>query len=340
VRNGTREECFDLDEVGKSCDDRNTLLEYNKINVAMTHCERHESGSNFIRNSPLIQPQRTITGQGAAQSSKCEENLSQSSTHQKTQTGDKFCVFNECTNAFYEKLDLMIHQRTHSEENFYDGTGQKSFECNECRKFFYQKAHLIQHQRICSGDKTYECEECGRSFSPNSHSVHCPGTHMGVSLCECNEYAKTFCQKSNLSEHVTVHTKEKPYDHNRCGKSYKKSAIIEHQRTHTRMKPFQSNEYGKTFSKMAHLKECQRIYTGEKPYECIECGKTFSKTSLLRPVNIINVRRPIRIQPVYVHERLHMREKTSVNILNDQPSSKIKRNLREKHKPFLQSELL
>uniref|UniRef100_A0A3Q2HP77 C2H2-type domain-containing protein n=1 Tax=Equus caballus TaxID=9796 RepID=A0A3Q2HP77_HORSE len=271
VRNGTREECFDLDEVGKSCDDRNTLLEYKKIHVAMTHCECHESGSNFIRNSPLVQPQRTITGQGALESSKCEENLSQSSAHQKTQTGDKFCVFNEHTNAFYKKLDLPTHQRTHTEEKFYQ-CGQKSFECNGCRKFFYQKAHLIQHQRICSGEKAYECEECGRSFSPNSHSVHCPGTHMGVSLCECKECGKTFFKTSHLRAHQRIHPGEKPYDCIECGK---------------------------TFSHKTHLSAHHRIHTGEKPYECHECGKCTSKNSQGRnPMNVMNVGKLLpKIQP-------------------------------------------
>uniref|UniRef100_A0A9L0K259 C2H2-type domain-containing protein n=1 Tax=Equus asinus TaxID=9793 RepID=A0A9L0K259_EQUAS len=286
VRNGTREEYFDLDEVGKSCDDRNTLLEYKKIHVAMTHCECHESGSNFIRNSPLVQPQRTITGQGALESSKCEENLSQSSAHQKTQTGDKFCVFNEHTNAFYKKLDLATHQRTHTEEKFYQ-CGQKSFACNGCRKFFYRKAHLIQHQRICSGEKAYECEECGRSFSPNSHSVHCPGTHMGVSLCECKECGKTFFKTSHLRAHQRIHPGEKPYDCIECGKTFSlKTHLSAHHRIHTGEKPYECHECGKAFANTSTLRAHQRTHTGEKPYECNECGRF---TRARNPMNVMNV---------------------------------------------------
>ncbi|XP_036187249.1 zinc finger protein 658-like isoform X7 [Myotis myotis] len=302
-RTGSREKCFDLNDCGRSCD-KATIEEYDEVQMTVTHYECNESGNNFNRNLFLIQPQRTVTRHGAFESSKCEENLTQSSAHlvhQKTQTGDKVCVFNGCTSASYQDLDLTIHQRTQTEEKFYqcgkhgeslhqnslfsvhqeNDIGEKAFESNECRKFFYQKAHLIQQQRTHSEEKTCEYEECGKFFCSNSHTSHYPGTHMGACLYEYNECEKTSCQMSNLSEHLTVHTKEKPYN-NECGECYKKCARLVHQRTHTEVELYQSNEYGKSFSRMAQLKEHQRIHTEEKPNGCIECGKTFSMTSHLR----------------------------------------------------------
>ncbi|XP_019489551.1 PREDICTED: zinc finger protein 658-like isoform X1 [Hipposideros armiger] len=307
---GTREKCFDINECGRCCD-KTTIVGYSKIHRATTNYECNESGNNFNRNSPRTQLQRTVTRQGAFESSKCEENLSKSSAHlvhQKTLTGDKFCVFNGYTNTYCQELDLTIHQRTQTEEKFHESgkygeclyqnsllsvhqesdTGEKSFESNECRKSFYKKAHFIQHERTRSGEKTYECEESRKSFCSNSHTIHYPATHLGVSLCECNECRKTFCQMSNLTEHLTVHTKKKPYDNSEYGKSYKKPTLLVQHRTHTEMKPYESNKYVKSFSKTAQLKEHQRIHTGEKPYECTQCGKPFAHNSTLR-----------------VHQRIH-----------------------------------
>ncbi|XP_021574934.1 zinc finger protein 658B-like, partial [Carlito syrichta] len=165
----------------------------------------------------LIQSQRTVIEQSAFESNKCGDNFTQSSAHivcQKTQTGrDKFCEYNGCTNIFYQKLDLTINQRTHTEEKFCC-----SGEYGRCRKYFHQKAHLIRYQRTHSGEKL-ECEERGKSFCTSSHSIQHSGAYVGFKLYECNECGKTFCQKSNLSEHVRIHIKEKTYGNNDCGKS-------------------------------------------------------------------------------------------------------------------------
>ncbi|KAJ8796122.1 hypothetical protein J1605_018172 [Eschrichtius robustus] len=298
MRTGTRKKCFDLNECGKSC-------EYNEVHMALAHNECNESGNNFSRNSPLTQPQRTVTGQGAFESSKCEENLSQSSghiVHQKIQTRDTFCVYNGFTNTFYQKLDFTVHQRTHKEEKFYQcdkyeksfhqnsalsvhqqcDTGEKSFELTECRKSFYQKAHLIQHQRTHPGEKPYECEECGKSFCSNSHPVHYPGTHMGVNLYECNECGKTFADNSTLRAHQRIHTKEKPFKCNDCERSSAhNSALRAHQRIHTGEKPYECNDCEKTFAHNSTLRAHQKIHTGVKLYKCNECGKTFSQKTHL-----------------------------------------------------------
>ncbi|XP_021565030.1 zinc finger protein 658-like, partial [Carlito syrichta] len=151
MRTDTREKYSDLNECGKCCD-KATIVEYNKVHMAMTHHKFNESEINFSEKSSLIQSQRTVTEQSALESSKCEDNFSQSSAHmvpQKTQTGrEKFCEYNGCTNIFYQKLDLTIHQRTHTEEQFCC-----SGEYGRCRKSFHQKGHLIWYQRTHSGEK-------------------------------------------------------------------------------------------------------------------------------------------------------------------------------------------
>ncbi|EPQ03487.1 Zinc finger protein 25 [Myotis brandtii] len=129
--NKAQEKCFDLNDCGRSCD-KATIVEYDEVQMTVTHYECNESGNNFNRNLLLIQPQRTVTRHGAFESSKCEENLTQSSAHlvhQKTQTGDKKpheC--NECGKTFARKAVLRVHyNRRHTRE--------KNLPCSEFGKF-------------------------------------------------------------------------------------------------------------------------------------------------------------------------------------------------------------
>ncbi|XP_023382760.1 zinc finger protein 658-like isoform X2 [Pteropus vampyrus] len=143
ARTGTKEKCFDLNECSRSCD-KTTTAKYNQVHMVMMHYECNKNENNFSKNSPLTQPQRAAPGQAFARS-KCEENLSQSSA-QKTPTGDMYCVFNGCTNAFFQELDLRVYQRTQTEEKFckFDKYGE----------FLHQNSPLSVHQESTTGEES------------------------------------------------------------------------------------------------------------------------------------------------------------------------------------------
>ena len=75
-----------MNECGKSYD-KTSIVESNEDHMAMTHYECSEDGNNSNGHLPLTHPQRTAIGQGAFESTKCEElepELSPYSTSEDT----------------------------------------------------------------------------------------------------------------------------------------------------------------------------------------------------------------------------------------------------------------
>uniref|UniRef100_A0A3P8TGB6 C2H2-type domain-containing protein n=1 Tax=Amphiprion percula TaxID=161767 RepID=A0A3P8TGB6_AMPPE len=132
------------------------------------------------------------------------------------------------------------------EQQFFTQKGLKPFQCEICNRAFHLEVNLIRHHKIHSNqtelvrsptlginsNKTQN-DICSHDNGTLNQDADITSTENQNKTCPCHSCSKGFLSLSKLQRHMMIHTGQRPFGCDICGKTFRqKTHLRVHYRTH------------------------------------------------------------------------------------------------------------
>ncbi|XP_067013708.1 zinc finger protein 420 isoform X2 [Anabrus simplex] len=194
-----------------------------------------------------------------------------------------------CGQNFASDADLLAHMETHAR--------YQPHRCMLCGECFLDGASVAAHvrKRHAKNIPPNACTLCGKTCRDRRSLQKHTWVHSAERCFACQECGKRFHSRARLKRHMVSH-RDKAVRCEECGEEFPDGrALINHRHSHKQDltgRQFSCLECGKTFGSRSSQQIHARIHTGERPYGCRFCWKAFADGGTLRK-----------------HERIHTGEK-------------------------------
>ncbi|XP_070193636.1 zinc finger protein 658B-like [Littorina saxatilis] len=195
-------------------------------------------------------------------------------THAYTLNSDGKYACSSCQETFSEYEELYQHV----------DISPRKHKCPVCRTGFISHCQISAHMLSHPDDQRFtKCRRCGETFSRSEikahHKTHRDQVKKYTPKIKsiCPYCGKGFSSELTLSQHLSVHSDEKPFSCAVCGASYKhKKTLKDHQRIHGE-KQLQCAICGEKFYRELWLKlHMENHYHGSQ-FQCSICGHVFKR---------------------------------------------------------------
>uniref|UniRef100_A0A1A9WDW3 C2H2-type domain-containing protein n=1 Tax=Glossina brevipalpis TaxID=37001 RepID=A0A1A9WDW3_9MUSC len=236
----------------------------------------------------------------SAETETTNDHISNESVHSKSQVVKRKhreynCLL--CDEAFMRAWELKQHLNTHDDS--------KVHKCEYCPASYFYKSNLTIHMRSHRPkEKTRKieklkerkvCHYCPRTFSTTTHRRRHERIHTGERPYVCEMCGRSFASSSDMSNHrSSQHLHERNFVCDICDKRFNRRSQLRIHKTNVHTaKPciHVCTICNASFKGINELKTHINIHR-EKAYKCLECNKLFAHHSGL-----------------YIHQKIHKKHR-------------------------------